>query len=88
VAFKKVGDAFEGFETSSDVGFESPVLNDIVYALPKLRSPIKGFLDSIRIDQAVEGKKELMWMEPDKFPGLVDAAVVCACLDLVRRILI
>jgi DNA mismatch repair protein MSH3 len=51
--------------------------------LPKLRTPIKGFIASIRIDQAAEGKKELMWTEPDKFPGLVDAAVVRACLYLV-----
>lgn len=84
LAFRKIGDAFEGFETPKDVGFESHVLNDVIYSLPKLRIPIKGLIDSIRIEQAVEGKKELMWIEPDNFPGLVDAAVVRACLDLAR----
>ncbi|EKM83024.1 hypothetical protein AGABI1DRAFT_34226 [Agaricus bisporus var. burnettii JB137-S8] len=76
LAFRKIGDAFEGFETPKDVGFESHVLNDVIYSLPKLRIPIKGLIDSIRIEQAVEGKKELMWTEPDNFPGLVDAAVL------------
>ena len=71
----------EDFQTPADVGLKSPILNEIVYSLPKLRPVIKEYIDVVNIDQAKEGSKELMWQNPDRFPGLVEAAEVCyACL--------
>lgn len=43
---------------------------------------MKDFIDAVKIDQATEGRKELMWTDPGKFPGLVDAAMVRGHLDL------
>jgi len=82
LAFERIGNVFtEDFRTPADVGLKSPILNEIVYSLPKLRPIIKEYIGVVNIDQAKEGSKELMWQNPDRFPGLVEAAEVCyACL--------
>lgn len=74
-AFEKIGNAYmEDFQTPVDVGLESPILNEIIYSLPKLRHDMKDFIDAVKIDEAKEGRKELMWWNPDRFPDLVNAA--------------
>jgi hypothetical protein len=77
-AFNKIATAFESCENSSDVGFKSGLLNDILFSLPKLRDPIKGILDNISLKKASEGRKDTMWTDSEKYPTIAD-------LDLVRH---
>ena len=58
--------------SSQDAPFQSPLLNEIAAALPKLRDAMKYILDSVNLKAAKEGKKEALWTDPDKYPG-VDA---------------
>jgi len=76
-AFDKIAAAYDTFEGPSDVGFKSKILNDILFSLPKLKDPIKGFLGDISLKKASEGRMDKMWTDPEKYPSIAD-------IDLVR----
>lgn len=69
-AFNKIASAFEPVNSPSDVGFRSPILNDVIYTLPSLKDPIQGLLRAFSLKMAEEGKKDSLWTDPDKFPEL------------------
>lgn len=75
-AFKMIGNAFPEFESPSDVGLESPTLNEIVYSFPKLKPVLADLIGAIKLNRAREGRKDLMWEDPDKYPEIMDAAAV------------
>ena len=76
-AFNKIATVFDTFESPSDVGFKSRVLNDVLFSLPVLKNPIKRFLGDISVKIASDGRKDTMWTDPEKFPAIAD-------IDLVR----
>ncbi|TFY69894.1 hypothetical protein EVJ58_g138 [Rhodofomes roseus] len=53
-----------------DALFKSPLLNEIAAALPKLREPMRYILDNVNLKAAKEGKMELLWADPDKYPNI------------------
>ncbi|PSS32179.1 hypothetical protein PHLCEN_2v2052 [Hermanssonia centrifuga] len=69
-AFNKVATCFNPVDTPDQAGFQSLILNEILYTMPKLRGPIKDALDAISLTVAKEGKKESMWSNEDKFPEI------------------
>jgi len=73
VAFKKLGDAYIDVDGPDSVGLESPVLNEIIAALPRLRTPVKNILDDIHLKDARDNKLASLWKNPDKFSELEDA---------------
>lgn len=75
-AFNKIGVAFNVVESSPDVGFESSVLNDIIYSLPKLKQPMKVLMEAVSLKAAAEGSKDKMWTDPDRYPRIADADMV------------
>lgn len=75
-AFNKAANYFEEVEKPSDNGFESPLLNDILFVLPKLREPVKELLGAVSIKRAAEGNKESMWTDPERYPGIQEAELV------------
>ena len=90
-AFNKIATAFDSFENSSDVGFKSRILNDVLFSLPKLKEPIKGFLDDISLKKAADGRKDTMWTDPEKYPAIADIDLVSILFPLfedVRYILL
>lgn len=80
-AFERIGNAYEGFERPSDVGLESSVLNEIIHSLPRLQPAVQDLLSVVNLDHASENRKDLMWEDPDKYPGIVDAALVHTYLN-------
>lgn len=77
-AFNKIATAFEPVTSPSEVGFRSPILNDVMYTLPKLKAPIQDLLRVFSLAMAAEGKKDSMWTDPDKFPELDGIIAVSA----------
>jgi len=75
-AFNKVASAFEDVDTPASVGLESPVLNEIISSFPKLREPIKVLLRAVNLKKASEGKKDAMWTDLERYPGIIDADMV------------
>lgn len=75
-AFNKVALAFDSFETSEDVGFKSSVLNDVIFSLPKLKQPMKDLLKEVSLKKAAEGRKDTMWINPEKYPQIADIDLV------------
>ncbi|GBE82631.1 DNA mismatch repair protein [Sparassis crispa] len=69
-ALGKVATTFTPAETVAGTMFNSVLLNDAVSALPKLKGPVKQLLGAVSIKMAKEGKKELLWTDPDKYPDL------------------
>lgn len=63
-------------DTPASVGLESPVLNEIISSFPKLREPIKGLLAAVNLRKASEGKKDTMWTDLERYPGIIDADMV------------
>jgi len=75
-AFKKIADGFDVVQSPSDVGFKSRILNDILFALPKLKGPMKELLDVVSLKNAAEGKKDTMWNDPERYPTIADVDMV------------
>lgn len=67
---KNCGDAFGPFQTPSDVGFKSYILNDIIFSLSSLKEPMIALYKDINIVQAGKGVKEKLWYDPTKYPKL------------------
>ena len=63
-------------DTAASVGLESPILNEIISSLPKLREPIKDLLAAVNLRKASEGKKDSMWTDLERYPGIIDADMV------------
>jgi DNA mismatch repair protein MSH3 len=76
-AFNKIATAYDSFEGPPDVGFKSKILNDILFSLPKLKNPINGFLGDISLKKASEGRMDMMWTDPEKYPSIADIDLVC-----------
>ncbi|KAG6896947.1 hypothetical protein C0992_005153 [Termitomyces sp. T32_za158] len=81
-AFNKVAQAFEIFSSPSDVGFKSSLLNEIIFSFPKLKGPMKELTSAIRLDQAAEGQKDKMWVDPERYPEISDADVAIQFVDV------
>jgi DNA mismatch repair protein MSH3 len=75
-AFNKIATAFDSFTSPSDVGCKARILNDVLFSLPKLRDPIKGFLGDISLKKASDGRKDTMWTDPEKYPAIADIDLV------------
>jgi DNA mismatch repair protein MSH3 len=48
------------------------LLNEIIYSLPPLKTPMSGLLDGINIKETKAGKKESMWKDATKYPRVED----------------
>ncbi|KAL0947064.1 hypothetical protein HGRIS_013205 [Hohenbuehelia grisea] len=72
VAFQKLGNIFNGFEKSCEVGCDSPILNDIIFALPKLKQPTGDLLDIFDVTMASKGELEEIWKDETRYPKLQD----------------
>jgi DNA mismatch repair protein MSH3 len=71
-AFNKIATAFRPGEE----GFKSPILNEILAALPMLKDPVASLLNDISLKAAKEGNKDRMWTDPDKYPDIEGCTVV------------
>ncbi|KAJ3987104.1 DNA mismatch repair protein MSH3 [Lentinula detonsa] len=69
-AFKKIAFAFEPLQDSSKVGFKSPLLNNIVFALPFLQSSMTELFQTICLKHAADGRKDELWLVKDKYPKI------------------
>lgn len=83
-AFSRVSSAFEPFDKPDDVGFRSSLLNDIVFAIPKIKEPLKAIVDAIDLQKAKEGNLTELWRDEEKYPALDDRKFVSTFL-LSRR---
>lgn len=77
-AFGKVADAFahHDFQESKDVGCQSQLLNEIIFALPKLKQPVDNLIEQIHVKTAAKGDKVNMWVDEDKYPDVTAATCV------------
>ncbi|KAG8217898.1 muts domain V-domain-containing protein [Butyriboletus roseoflavus] len=80
-ALKRVATAFDGFEESSLGDFHSKLLNEIVLSLPKLKSPVREYLNAISLKSAAEGKKESLWTDTQRFPALAEHALMIQTVE-------
>ncbi|KAF8121921.1 muts domain V-domain-containing protein [Boletus edulis] len=80
-ALNRVGMAFDGFEEGTLGDFRSRLLNEIVLSLPKLKFPIREYLSAISLKNAVEGKKEFLWTNTQRFPKLTDFALMIQTVE-------
>lgn len=79
MAFNKVALAFDSFDTRADVGFKSSVLNDIIFSLSVLKQPMKDLINEVSLKKAAEGRKDTMWINPEKYPQIADIDLVSFC---------
>ncbi|CAL1703692.1 unnamed protein product [Somion occarium] len=66
-AFYKIATAFN---PNDRPGFRSLLLNDVIFALPKLREPMIALLGEVNLAMAKEGQKDKMWKDLEKYPDL------------------
>lgn len=72
MAYDRIAKAFPPFDSPSAVGFDSSILNDIIYSLPSLLEPVGRLLHVFDIPKARAGEKKDMWLDPTKFPQIQD----------------
>ncbi|KAL1680878.1 muts domain V-domain-containing protein [Schizophyllum commune] len=72
-SFKRIGDAFPDVQAPKDVGFQSNVLNEIIYALPKIKPAIDEIVSHISLKEAAAGNREHLWKDPGRYPAVLDA---------------
>ncbi|KAH6918993.1 DNA mismatch repair protein MSH3 [Coprinopsis sp. MPI-PUGE-AT-0042] len=84
-AFSKVADAFahNDFQESEDVGCQSQLLNEIIFALPKLKQPVDNLLEQIHLKRAANGDKDHMWADEDKYPDITGA--ICYLVEVKKK---
>ena len=75
MAFNEVATAFPPINPETPP-FRSPLLNNIISVLPKLREPVQGVLQEISLKAAKEGNKEALWTDSEKFPLIDDLIMV------------
>ena len=75
-AFSRVASAFEPFAKPDDVGFKSSLLNDIIFAIPKIKEPLKAIVDVIDLKKAKEGNLTELWRNEEKYPALDNCKLV------------
>ena len=62
--------------TPASVGLKSSVLNEIISSFPKLRETVKDLLAAVNLKKALEGKKDSMWTDLERYPSIIDADMV------------
>ncbi|KAJ7285697.1 DNA mismatch repair protein MSH3 [Mycena rebaudengoi] len=80
-AFYKIGSAFTA-DTVSNPSFKSRLLNEIIASLPPLNQPMKMLKDAIHSKQAAEGRKDIMWTDPTKFPVIEDNILAIRAVEM------
>ncbi|KAK0210572.1 muts domain V-domain-containing protein [Desarmillaria ectypa] len=71
-AFKKIADSVEAIDKQSDVGFDSMLLNDVIFSLQHVKGPVADMLGIVNLNEAAEGKKTSMWVDPERYPDVLD----------------
>lgn len=76
-AYQRIGNAFEPLEDPSHAGFKSPLWNDIVSSLPRLRKPVSQLLEVINLSKArSDDKKSELWVDDEQFEELANCKFV------------
>lgn len=85
-AFYKLGQAFPTVDNVDSIGFKSSILNKVVYTLPTLVTPAAAILLDLNTKKATEGKISELWNDPEKYPSVLEAQLVCILIKCCHRI--
>lgn len=55
--------------------------NDIVFAMPALKAPMKEILSSINLQRAREDNKVELWTVPERYPSMEDAQLAIMAVE-------
>ena len=72
---------FSEFQSPEEVGLPSPILNDIIYVLPKIQQSVNKILSSINLSKADEDARADLWRDETKYPDIDEMKFVCTILD-------
>ena len=85
-AFYKLGQAFPTMDNIDSVGFQSSILNKVVYTLPTLVAPVAAILLDLNTKKATEGNISELWNDPEKYSSILEAQLVCILIKCCHRI--
>ena len=80
-SFKRISTTFEPFNSPSEVGCKSQLLNELIDPLPRIRRLVDGFLEQIDTKKASENEIADLWVDEEKFPAITNAKFVCCLLS-------
>lgn len=83
-AFDKIGSTFGHVdpENPESTGLTSKLLMNIICSLPRIKAPVKQLLGIVNLKKASEGKKEIMWNDPERYPEIIDSDMVSILLSM------
>lgn len=81
-ALQRVANEFDLIDKPQDAGLKSPLLNDILFTLPRLREPVQQFLNDINVTKAHEGELTDLWRDSEKYPEVDDAKMLILSIEL------
>lgn len=82
MALSRVAHTFNPIEKPEDAGFKSSLLNDIIFAMPRIREAVKSLLGDLNLKNAKEGEITNLWASPEKYPELEDVRFVSGMYKL------
>lgn len=82
MALSRVANTFDPIEKPEDAGFKSSLLNDIIFAMPRIREAVKSLLGDLNLKNAKEGEITDLWASPEKYPELEDVRFVSEIYEL------
>lgn len=85
-AYQRISKTFE--PEGSLTPFKSPLWNEIVASMPRLRTPLLELTNIFNMSKArADQPKEDLWVDDEKYPALDDCRCVSFVLDASKRCL-
>ncbi|KZS90218.1 hypothetical protein SISNIDRAFT_457723 [Sistotremastrum niveocremeum HHB9708] len=72
-AFQRISTTFPSFTVPQDVGFKSAMLNELVFPLPQLRTPVQEIMAEIDMNKARLNELSGLWRDEDKYEAVGNA---------------
>lgn len=83
-AFDKIGTSFGDVDPENPESIEltSKLLKGILCSLPRVRAPVKDLLSIVNLKKAAEGKKDIMWNDPERYPAIIDSDMSLQAIEV------
>ena len=72
---------YSEFQSPEEVGLPSPILNEIIYVLPKIQESVNKILSSINLSKADEDARADLWRDETKYPDIDEMKFVRTIFD-------
>ncbi|KAI9772313.1 MAG: Mismatch repair protein msh3 [Geoglossum simile] len=78
---QRISNEFASFESPSEVGFNSNIINNAIAALPTISDDVVSFLEKINLEAARDDDKYTFFRDSEETNGITDRKLAIACVE-------